>query len=368
MRIPLLILTTSLIVAPLKAADVPRAVLDALPSVAMLVLKDADGNPKALGSGFFIKPNIIATSFDLMTDVKSGNAILAGRDHTYDIKGAVASDKKNNIVLLSVEDAPAQPLQLADDSKIKFGYKIYALGNPKGTEGTVEAGKVKGLHEKGQDKFFQVTSTINPGSNGGPVVNEEGRVIGVGQSFFSGGRLFSIAVPSSFVAALDAKEKGLAAFNIGKVSPDDRPKLLAKSAKEIIECDNVIWAANYAASSKGNFSFSVRNKSSKTLKNIVMNVVFHDSSGKAVESVIASSAAPLRKNKKDNGDNLLRPKSAIRISGKADEATHMISEDLSSRTRSGKSRPKHKVTFEVLSFEIVEGGKGRFDPANPFKN
>ena len=338
MRISLLILTTSLLVAPLKAADVQGA----LSSVALLLLEDADGQPKALGSGFFIKPNIIATSLDLVADAKGGYAKLAGGGDKYDIKGIVASDKDNNIALLSVEDVPARPLQLADDSKVKIGDKVYALGKPKGLRGTVEAGIVSGVHEKGQDKFFQVTSTINPGSNGGPVLNEEGRVIGVGQSFFSKGKIFSIVVPSGYVSGL---LKNLEAPIFNQNIQPKKLTLVEEQLSRSVRCENIIWEG-YAYD---NFTFSVRNTLRSDIKDVVGRLIMEDDKGASVEHYdfrLKEIPAGL----------------AIRTKQKATKGVRQIIER--GRNRENFRQETH-YSYRIFNFTIVEGGKGRFDPANP---
>jgi hypothetical protein len=323
----------------------PPAVERALPSVALLLLEDAKGQPKALGSGFFIKSNIIATSLDLVAEAKDGYAKVSGQNTKYDIKGVVATDVVNNLALIEVEGANVQPLKLGDDSKVEVGDRIYALGNPKGLKAVVADGIVSGIHKKGQDRFFQITATINPGSNGGPVLDEQGNVIGVGQSFFSKGKPFSIVVPSGYVSEL-VKNLEAPAFN-QNIQPK-KLTLVEGQLSRSVKCENIVWKGF----AYDDFTFSVRNTLRNDIKDVVGMLIMEDDKGASIEHFffrIKEIPAGL----------------AIRTKQKATEGVRAIVQN--ARTLED-FRQKANYSYRILNFTIVEGGKGRFDPSNPLGN
>src|SRR5437899_6578291 len=73
------------------------------PSVVMLVTEDSHGQPLAIGSGFFVKENVIASNAHVIEGAVGGYAKLVGQDQKYDLRGTIAIDRRNDLVLLAVD-------------------------------------------------------------------------------------------------------------------------------------------------------------------------------------------------------------------------------------------------------------------------
>ncbi len=126
----------------------------------------------------------------------------------------VGSDPYTDLAVVDV-DAPAsllEPLQLADSDELEVGDGAIAIGSPFGLEQTVTTGIVSALHrqitaptESGGfsiDDVIQTDAAINHGNSGGPLLDFEGRVIGVNSQIESesGGNVgVGFAVPSNTV-------------------------------------------------------------------------------------------------------------------------------------------------------------------------
>jgi S1-C subfamily serine protease len=140
----------------------------AFKSVVLLEMRDSQGQPVSLGSGFFIADGIIATNAHVIEGAASGTARLIGNKEKLSIQGTVALDGHTDLALLKVDSSPPV-LNLGPDAKPAVGDKVYVVGNPLGLEGTFSEGIVSGIRSIQTDSILQMTAPISPGSSGGPV-------------------------------------------------------------------------------------------------------------------------------------------------------------------------------------------------------
>lgn len=172
------------------------------PSVVVLVLETTDGRSESLGSGFFVRPDVVATNLHVIKNSVRGYAKIVGQEARYEIAGVVAEDQERDLVLLKIATVAAAPLPLGDTANVAVGDDIYVVGSPRGFEGTFSQGIVSGIRHVGSTRLFQITAPISKGSSGGPVLDRQGRVIGVAFAFIEQGQNLNFAVPSSYVIPL----------------------------------------------------------------------------------------------------------------------------------------------------------------------
>ena len=107
----------------------------------------------------------------------------------------VGSDPSNDLAVIQIdagEDLPA-PLALGNSGNLRVGQFVVAIGNPYGLEQTLTTGVVSALGrviEGAEDNSFigeaiQTDAAINPGNSGGPLLDLQGRVIGVNSQIIS---------------------------------------------------------------------------------------------------------------------------------------------------------------------------------------
>ena len=148
----------------------------------------------ALGSGF-----VVDTKGDIVTNdhvVQHATGIRVGFSSgaPYPAK-VVGTDPSTDIAVLRVE-APASalhPLAFADSSTIQVGDSAYAVGNPFGLDRTMTGGMVSAVGRDIQapngltiPDAIQTDAAINHGNSGGPLLDREGRVIGINDQIESG--------------------------------------------------------------------------------------------------------------------------------------------------------------------------------------
>ncbi|GAG54367.1 unnamed protein product, partial [marine sediment metagenome] len=117
--------------------------------------------------------------------------------------GLVSADYQRDLTLLKITGVITSPLIiLGDINQVAVGEEVYAVGNPQGLEGTFSQGIVSSIRQIGSDMLFQITAPISPGSSGGPVLNTQGKVIGIAVATFSGGQNLNFAIPASYLVPL----------------------------------------------------------------------------------------------------------------------------------------------------------------------
>ncbi len=143
------------------------------------------GPPKDdFGSGFLVAPgNVVVTSFHIVQDAEQVIVRLHdGRKFTSrDIRGDNRSDLA--VILLNTKGAVLPTLELGDSDAMEIGDRVLAVGAPFGLTGSVTHGIVSGkgrdLNLNLYDDFVQTDAAINPGNSGGPLVNLDGKVVGI---------------------------------------------------------------------------------------------------------------------------------------------------------------------------------------------
>ena len=156
---------------------------------------------QSLGSGFIIdKAGFIVTNNHVIANSDSIKVILQN-GKSYEAK-IIGRDSKTDLALIKIEaenDLPA--LGLGNSDQLKVGQWVVAIGNPFGLDHTVTAGIVsaKGrvIGSSPYDDFIQTDASINPGNSGGPLLNLEGKVIGINAAIINGGQGIGFAIPAS---------------------------------------------------------------------------------------------------------------------------------------------------------------------------
>ena len=185
-----------------SAPDVPQFAEDALAATVYLEMSDAQVLPISYGSGFFVSQEHILTNYHVIAGAAHGTAKIVGKTRPYRIQGILGIDVENDLALLQVTIPGVTPLRLGDNDKVRIGDQVYVAGSPKGLEGTFSDGIISRISRWEGRERLQITAPISPGSSGGPVLNSEGKVVGVAFMTIEGGQNLNFAIPSKYVKAL----------------------------------------------------------------------------------------------------------------------------------------------------------------------
>ena len=121
----------------------------------------------------------------------------------------VGIDSETDLAVLKVAESGLHALELADSDELHQGQVVLAFGSPLGLENSVSMGVVSSVARQLRPEdpmvYIQTDATINPGNSGGPLVNVEGKVVGINTLIFSksgGSDGIGFAAPSNIVSAV----------------------------------------------------------------------------------------------------------------------------------------------------------------------
>jgi S1-C subfamily serine protease len=148
------------------------------------------------GSGFVVDDDgSILTNHHVIDDATELR-VRFGEDGDPVAARLVGSDPSTDLALLRVDpdDADLQPLRLSSSDDVRVGEPAVAIGSPFGLRGTVTAGIVSALERDIESPngfnisdVIQTDAAINPGNSGGPLLDSQGRVIGVNAQIATNG-------------------------------------------------------------------------------------------------------------------------------------------------------------------------------------
>jgi len=143
-----------------------------------------------VGSGFFIDPSgVIVTNWHVVEGADQVTVTLPDRRKF--TSSNIRGDRRTDLAVIILDQKGSFPtLALADSTAMEIGDRVLAVGAPFGLAGSVTAGIIsakgrEGLNMNKYEDFLQTDAAINPGNSGGPLVNLEGKVVGVNSAIKS---------------------------------------------------------------------------------------------------------------------------------------------------------------------------------------
>lgn len=181
--------------------------------------------PTGLGSGTIIHPDgyVITNRHVVLQDNRRSVAktvIVQLADRREFRAKVLGVDAGTDIAVLKIEGKGLPYARFADSDKARVGDVVFAIGNPLDAGLTVTSGIVSALGRSGKlgmgmafEDFIQTDAAINPGNSGGPLIDFEGRLLGMNTAIKSGTGLsvgLGYSIPSNLITAvaLDLANQG----------------------------------------------------------------------------------------------------------------------------------------------------------------
>ena len=154
------------------------------------------------GSGFIIdKQGHIVTNFHVIDGAEEIEIQLS--DGRRVLARLVGQDRETDLALLKVDAEGLIPVEWGESDQADVGSFVWAVGSPFGLQRSVTSGIISGKHRTGMSRspyqdFLQTDAAVNPGNSGGPLVDTQGRVIGVNTAIVGDSyQGICFAIPSS---------------------------------------------------------------------------------------------------------------------------------------------------------------------------
>jgi serine protease Do len=140
--------------------------------------------------------------------ILTNNHVVAGSQeilvHLYDgreVRGrVVGTDPRFDVALVYIQAPGLKAATMGDSSRLQVGQVAIAIGSPYGLEQTMTSGIISATGRKGLGKgnygdFIQTDASINPGNSGGPLLDIDGRVIGINSMIAAQAQGIGFAIP-----------------------------------------------------------------------------------------------------------------------------------------------------------------------------
>lgn len=152
------------------------------------------------GTGFVIdEQGYVVTNAHVLSGASSVRTI--DYEQTTESAVFIGADTQLDIALLKISPQENY-IELANSNNAQVGEKVIAIGNPLGLQFSVSQGIISGVHREGPnniDAYIQTDAALNPGNSGGPLINQEGEVIGINNFKIGGGESLGFALESNFI-------------------------------------------------------------------------------------------------------------------------------------------------------------------------
>lgn len=309
-------------------------------------------NAVALGSGFIISPDgVIVTNNHVIDKATSIKVTLD--DGTELPAKLVGADPKSDLAVLKIESAHKLPtIAWGDSDKLKLGDQIVAIGNPFGIGTTVTSGIVsargRDLHSGPYDDFIQIDAPINHGNSGGPLVDLDGKVVGINTAIYSpnGGSVgVGFAIPSDQAKVIVAKlqkngviEHGFLGVSIQPVTQDVADAIgLSKAEGALISGVNDDTPAASAGLKSGDIVTAVGDslvRTPKDLSRLVADLapgdketlsVWRDGKSKSIEVTIGGNENSVEKAATAEKEEANRPSIGVALTNITPEIREQLS-------------------------------------------
>ena len=166
------------------------------------------GVPMGVGTGFIVaEEGYVVTNNHV---IRSGGVFKVRlNDGRVASAALVGSDQETDIAVLKIDVAGLTAIEFGDSDAAEVGDWVIALGSPFGLKDSVTAGIISARgREVGLsplESYLQTDATINPGNSGGPLVDMDGRVVGINTAIESrsgGSDGISFAIPSNMAKSV----------------------------------------------------------------------------------------------------------------------------------------------------------------------
>ncbi|MFH0929673.1 MAG: trypsin-like peptidase domain-containing protein [Candidatus Moraniibacteriota bacterium] len=163
------------------------------------------------GSGFIVSSDgLVVTNKHVVSDQSASYTVMTNDEKKYEAK-VLAIDQVNDVAILKIEAVGLPVLEMGDSSNLQIGQTVIAIGNSLGEfRNTVSKGIISGLKRnvmagsgrgdsENLSEVIQTDAAINPGNSGGPLLDIQGKVIGVNVAMAQGAQNIGFALPIGIV-------------------------------------------------------------------------------------------------------------------------------------------------------------------------
>lgn len=166
----------------------------ASPAVWRVFAFDAAGKPFSQGTAVVVGKETLLTNCHVIAKAKG--FVIKHENQSFDAK-LQHIDVERDLCQITARNLTAPALPVGDSNNLAVGQRIYTLGSPRGLELTLSDGLISALRKDDNNRLFaiQISAPISPGSSGGALLDDEGRLIGLTSAGIRDGQNLNLAIP-----------------------------------------------------------------------------------------------------------------------------------------------------------------------------
>jgi serine protease Do len=203
---------------------------------------------EGLGSAFIYDPggklltnyHVVANASEILVALRDGRELSAT---------VIGADPPTDVAVLQVNGSGLPSVTLGSSERLRVGDWVLAIGNPFGLSHTVSAGIVS-AKERTIDElesvengpayvsFLQTDASINPGNSGGPMIDLDGKVVGISTAIRAHSNNIGFAIPIDMVSELlpalvsaGRIRRSALGITVDRISPQESKRLLTPNAR-----------------------------------------------------------------------------------------------------------------------------------------
>lgn len=177
MRILLITILLLFIGLPSEAKSVKEVYRDSISSIVYVYCQKE--NSITFGTGFLTEKGLITNAHLINSGLKakdsSGNELKIGK--------LIESDEISDLAIYQIESNSKKPQLEFAENKPEIGDEIFIIGNSANYQNTLSTGLISGIRIRNNIEVLQFTAPISVGSSGSPILNSDGKVIGIVTGF-----------------------------------------------------------------------------------------------------------------------------------------------------------------------------------------
>ena len=155
----------------------------------------------SMGSGFAVGENCIITNAHVIESQR--NIVIEDYFGTQYNATLLGIDEYKDLAVLAVKDVSFPYLEIADLSTMKTGDDIYAIGAPMGMTYTLTKGGISSKERLIENQtYIQLDAPINEGNSGGPLLNDDGQVLGINTLKMLDSEGIGLAIPADRICEM----------------------------------------------------------------------------------------------------------------------------------------------------------------------
>ena len=162
-----------------EPASVAELAKKARPSIVLITMSGRESSDSRLGTGFVISADgLIATNLHVIGEARP-ITVQTADGKKLAVTEIRAWDRNLDLAVLKVDGKDLPALELGDSTMLEQGAPMVALGNPYGLKNSVVGGVISEVREIDGRRMLQLAMPVEPGNSGGPVLDGQGKVVGI---------------------------------------------------------------------------------------------------------------------------------------------------------------------------------------------